>query len=103
MVVSEIVGSITMDAAEDVLFDVTILGSYATKIDLTNMQSGDTITVRVYAKINGTLIQIYTFTYTGAQSPPGIEIPYISGLEYKVTAQQTAGVNRTLGWSRFSV
>jgi hypothetical protein len=101
-------GSVTMDGTEkDVVLDeVTgnpqrFLEGY---IDLSQMASGDTIVVRQYMKIAsaGSYVQYAEETYSGEQSIPLLYVTSKSGrYGIKVTAQQTAGTYRTLGYQFF--
>jgi hypothetical protein len=101
-------GSVTMDGTEKnvVLDEVTgnpqrFLEGY---IDLTPMASGDTIVVRQYMKIAsaGNYIKYAEETYSGAQTLPLLYITTKSGrYGIKITAQQTAGTNRTLSFQFF--
>jgi hypothetical protein len=101
-------GSVTMTGAElpVVLDEITgnpqrFLEGY---IDLTPMASGDTIVVRQYIKITSTgdYVKYAEESYSGAQSIPLLYVvtkPARYGI--KVTAQQTAGTNRTLNYQFF--
>jgi hypothetical protein len=101
-------GSVTMDGTElnVVLDEVTgnpqrFLEGY---IDLTPMASGDTIVIRQYMKISatGAYVKYAEETYSGAQSLPLLYITTKSGrYGIKITAQQTAGTNRTLQYQFF--
>lgn len=76
-------------------------------IDLSPMQTGDTIEVRVYVKINltGIYIQYNIDTYTDSQTPNYlVYIPTLpSDLGWEITAKQTAGTVRTLDWRFYGV
>jgi hypothetical protein len=101
-------GSVAMTGAElsVVLDEITgnpqrFLEGY---IDLTPMASGDTIVVRQYIKITstGNYVKYAEESYSGAQSIPLLYVvtkPARYGI--KVTAQQTAGTNRTLNYQFF--
>jgi hypothetical protein len=101
-------GSVAMDGTEKnvVLDEVTnnpsrFLEGY---IDLTPMASGDTIVIRQYMKIAsaGNYIKYAEETYSGAQTLPLLYITTKSGrYGIKITAQQTAGTNRTLSYQFF--
>ena len=101
-------GSVAMDGTEKnvVLDEVTgnpsrFLEGY---IDLTPMAAGDTIVIRQYMKIAsaGNYIKYAEETYSGAQSLPLLYITTKSGrYGIKITAQQTAGTNRTLAYQFF--
>lgn len=93
--------SVVMDGTEKTLVEKTddkqgILEGY---VDLTPMAGGDTIVVRQYmiVKAAGAYAKYAEETYTGAQSIPLLYIvTKAAKTSVKVTAQQTAGTNRTL-------
>jgi hypothetical protein len=101
-------GSVAMDGTEKnvVLDEVTgnpqrFLEGY---IDLSPMASGDTIVIRQYMKITatGAYVKYAEETYSGAQTLPLLYITTKSGrYGIKITAQQTAGTNRTLQYQFF--
>jgi hypothetical protein len=90
-----------MDGLEDILVEKTdnkqgLLDGY---IDLTPMAGGDTIVIRQYMQVKaaGAYVKYAEETFTGAQTIPLLAIiTKTSKTKIKVTAQQTAGVNRTL-------
>jgi len=70
-------------------------------IDLSSMQSGDTIVLREYVAIeSGVTYKLYaTHTYNDAQTEPLIHFTKkLGSYGYKVTAEQTAGAYRTLNY-----
>ena len=101
-------GSVAMDGTEkDVVLDEVsgnpprFLEGY---VDLTPMQSGDTIVIRQYIKIasTGDYVKYAEESYSGAQSPPLLYVvTKVGRYGIKVTAQQTAGTNRTLTYQFF--
>ncbi len=93
--------SVVMDGTEKILFENTDVKSSELEawLDFTTMAGGDTIVVRYYRKVKaaGAYVKYAEETYTGAQSIPLLCI--LSKKAYrdiKITAQQSAGVNRTL-------
>jgi hypothetical protein len=92
---------VTMTGAENILVEktddkISLLDGF---VDLTTMAGGDTIIIRQYMKIAaaGVYVKYAEETYSGAQSLPLLNIvTKTSKTSIKVTAQQTAGVNRTL-------
>lgn len=101
--------STAMDGSEIILIEKTdnLQSDLVGMIDLTAMAGGDTIVVKEYMvlKNGGSYINYATQTYSGAQTPALVFItPKWSKRKIKVTAQQTAGSNRTLDntWSRKS-
>jgi len=107
-VVAEILADVTMDGSEKALvhFSEATLLEYQLPfvvegyVDLTPMQAGDTIVVREYASLieSPLTYRLYaTHTYSGAQTEPLVHFTKKFGAyAYRTTAQQTAGVNRTL-------
>jgi len=93
--------SIVMDGTEKILVEKTDnkLGLLDGFVDLTPMLAGDTIVVRQYMQVKaaGTYVKYAEETYTGAQSIPLLFLTTKTAKDkIKVTAQQTAGTNRTL-------
>ena len=75
-------------------------------LDLTNMAEGDILVLRLYRKVKsgGAYILSDIKTFTGAQAVPGIKVQGEMTLYgWKVTMEQTAGVNRDYDWERISV
>ena len=73
-------------------------------IDLSPMASGDTIVIRQYMKITATggYVKYAEESYSGAQSLPLLYIVTKPGrYGIRITAQQTAGTNRTLSFQFF--
>jgi len=67
-------------------------------IDLTNMTTGDAVTVKTYVKIKsgGTYLLTSNETYYDGQAIPAIAIGNLSNYYgVKITVQQTAGTYRT--------
>ena len=98
---SPIESTVVMDGTEQVLVEqtdgvVSLLEGY---VDMSNMTGGDIIVIRQYMKIKtgGDYVKYAEETYVGAQPTP---LVYISAkpanIAVKVTAEQTAGVNRSL-------
>jgi hypothetical protein len=101
-------GTVAMDGTEKAVVLDEVSGNPSRflegYIDLTPMASGDTIVVRQYMKIAsaGNYVKYAEETYTGAQSLPLLYITTKSGrYGIKITAQQTAGTNRTLTYQFF--
>lgn len=99
------VGTVTMDGAEDTVFEVTdynvMVEAY---LDLSNMQAGDEVYVRQYIKntSGGAYVQYAEIPYNDAQDYPQLWItPKLSAYGIKVTAEQTLGANRTFTWRYF--
>jgi len=93
--------SVAMDGTEKTLYEVTDVKSSEVEawVDLTPMAGGDTIVVRYYRKVKtgGAYVKYAEETYSDAQSTPlACVLAHKIYRDTKVTAQQTAGVNRTL-------
>lgn len=93
--------SIAMDGTEKTLVEKTDtkFGYLDGYVDLTPMQSGDTIVIResMQIKSGGSYVKYAEETYNDAQSIPLLHITTKPArYQIKVTAQQTAGTNRTL-------
>lgn len=85
--------------------------AFDTYIDLGNMATGDTLELRVYAKLlsAGTLRRVYYAKYVDSQdSEPAYKSPivYIPALtvakEWKLTLKQTVGTGRNFDWTIYS-
>ena len=90
-------GTKTADGTEQDLVNVSGMGKYEGYVDLTNMQAGDTVVVKEYLRMkkDGPWINYATTTYNGAQTEPAIHaVRKLSEHGFRVSLQQTAGVNR---------
>jgi hypothetical protein len=88
-------GSITTDGTEQTIVEyVGNISQISGYIDLSNMQDGDTVTIRTYVKIkpDGEYRLYDSEDYAGKQESPALYIlPKLTGVAYKVTIQQTSG------------
>lgn len=94
-------GSITMDGTEQTLVEVTTARSVDGYLDLSPMQNGDEIVIRLYGKIksDGEYRLYDDAKIAGAQPKPLFYIhrrPTRYG--WKITIQQTAGTYRTFDY-----
>jgi hypothetical protein len=92
-------GQTTMDGTEQIIFESTELGEYSGYLFLDAMQSGDTLTIRIYIKdpVTDSYKKWLEDTYSGALSCPALRMePIVGKSGVKVTLQQTAGTNRTI-------
>jgi hypothetical protein len=98
-------GTVTMDGTEVSVVQDEITGNPTRHlegwIDLSPMQAGDTVVVRMYVKLTptGSYVKYAEETYTDAQSLPALHIvtlPARYGI--KLTMQQTAGTYRTFSY-----
>jgi len=97
-------GTLAADGSEQTVAELTALGTLEGYIDLANMQAGDTIAIKLYAKMKsgGTYRQYDSFTYNGVQTSPAIHVlRVVAKYGFKVTLQQTAGVNRNYDYNFF--
>jgi hypothetical protein len=94
-------GTVTADGTEQTIIEYTGKASLSGYIDLSNMQSGDTVTVRVYVKIrrDGDYKLYQAETFSNKQDEPALYIlPKATGYAYKVTIQQTSGVYKSFDY-----
>lgn len=108
--IEESAGEYTMDGNEDTIaeYDAAAIDIWALPfeseayIDLRNMQAGDTIVLKEYYELVTLTPPIGyalydSIPYVGAQAKPVVHFSRkLGGSKWKITAQQTAGVNRTL-------
>ena len=68
-------------------------------IDLSQLQSGDTVVINIYVAVDGTNYRTYaTVTYSGSVSNPIIRIHSMQlckNMKFKVTITQTSGTLRS--------
>lgn len=80
-------------------------GVFESKVDITNMLSGDTLELRVYGKTRAsdTEALVYYQSLSGAPSATQGSIwvsrAYGSSVGCRLTLKQTAGTGRTFTWS----
>lgn len=90
------------DGTEQTLFTTSTSNHYTASIDLSNMQSGDTLIIRAYKKVltGSSFAEVIKETFLGAQDAPNFYIPFIScPFGYQLTIEQTGGTNRNYDWS----
>jgi hypothetical protein len=101
----EATGTLSATGAEDIIKEIAdTVNKLHCFADLTNMQAGDSVTVRQYMKIKsgGSYILYAEETYSGVQTLPMLYIvtkPARYGI--KITLEQTAGTNRDYDWETF--
>ena len=106
-------GTLTADGSEQNLFydnePLGVMSPIALLIDLDNMVGGDTIEVKVYHRLSdGGGLQLFAFyTWTGADGSldnsekiDQIDL-YPNRHGFRITLDQTAGVNRDYPWELF--
>ncbi len=91
------------DGTEQTVVTSAVAGVFVFAIDLENMASGDSITIRIKTKVlsSSTSREVVQAIYTDAQVDPDIHvesIPIVSPQEVVVTVEQTAGTNRNYQW-----
>jgi hypothetical protein len=93
--------------SEHIVTTATVNGVYSFHVDLSNMQTGDTVELRIYQKIitgDSPLVAYYQLYYN-AQSTDGqiaISVPIANELAeadaLKFSIKQTAGSSRNYKW-----
>lgn len=92
-------GKITADGSEQTLVEDTLLSNLSGFVDLTQMQPGDTVTIRQYVDMNGGYKLYADETYNDAQIQPAVYITAkTSNTKMKITLQQTAGTYREFSY-----
>ena len=88
-------GTKSADGTEQTLIDFSDVARLSGYISLSEMQAGDTVVIRQYAKLFSTYDKYAEQSYSDAQDDP---VVYITPKEIcsalKVTVQQTAGTMR---------
>lgn len=97
-------GSLLMDGSEQNVIEKTddIAALIEGIIDLTPMQSGDTVVVREYMQVlsTGGYIKYAEETYSDVQDPPACQVLTRTSVhDVKVSLQQTGGTYRTFDYS----
>jgi len=103
LALTEFNGTITTDATEQNLFDVTALKHYATTIFTHNMLAGDEVEIKIYKKdSNAVVMRVYrTSSIKDAQSDPAFFIPFLPSAQYRVTIKRILGTDRAYTWNRY--
>ena len=102
-------GTLTADGTEQIIYEVTptvTLVPDSITMSLLNMAADDAVTINMYAKLKsgGSYELIDTQDYGNIKDIPVINItgqPNRYG--WKVTLQQTAGINRDYDWERYTL
>ncbi len=97
-------GNQTTDGAENILFTQSALNHYGAYIYTQNMQSGDTISIRVTVLDSDTpaLRKYLDVEISGVQVSPAVFIPFIPTGQYRISIQRLAGVDRNYPWQVFT-
>jgi hypothetical protein len=94
-------GTVLTDGTEQTILTYVGTAIIQGYIDLSNMQSGDEVTIRVYVKIKetGDFVLYAPETYRDEQPAPAIYMtPKLSGYAFKVTIQQTQGTYKNFDY-----
>jgi hypothetical protein len=97
-------GSITANGTEQTVIEKLGLINLEGYIDLSQMTSTDTVTIRRYVKIqrNGEYKLHGEETYVGIQAQPILRFPAIAGLYgIKITLKQTSGTYKNFPYQFF--
>lgn len=96
---------------EHTLLDIAIAGTFTLHVDLNNMQTSDTVELRIYQIVltGGTRRVVYTQTFAGAQPVDNIvqiSVPISNELtdagSLRFTLKQTVGIGRVFPWKVLS-
>jgi hypothetical protein len=95
-------GTITADGTEQTVVEYTgKISQISGYIDLSNMEDGDAVTVKLYVKIkpDGGYKLYHAETFNDKQEEPALYIlPKVTGIAYKVTIQQTKGTYKSFDY-----
>jgi len=101
----KLVGTLTADGTEQTLVEETAERNLYGYLDMSNLATGDSITIRQYViiKSGGSYIKVGEKTYSDAQAIPLLEFPE-SHAKYgqKITLEQVAGTYRTFDYNFFT-
>lgn len=95
-------GTVTADGTEQTLATSTTNATFQPKFDLSNMQNGDAVELRIYTKVLSTsgLVQCWKGTYANVQINVDTIGPMLaSDQSYKITLKQILGTARNFDWS----
>jgi len=94
-------GTVTADGSEQVLVEYSGLATVSGYVDLSSMDEGDGVVIRVYTKIrpDGEWKLYDEGRFYGKQAYPALHIlPRVTGYAYKVTLQQTSGTYKSFDY-----
>lgn len=94
--------STTSTTSEANLFDTTGDAHYACWIFAHNMQAGDTMEFKVYAKDEqGAAMRVWIKKiFQDATDEPAWFVPFVATKQYKITVKRTTGADRAFTWQR---
>ena len=96
-------GNVTTNTSEQDLFDITALRHFATWVYLDDLDTGDSVQIRVYVQDpndSATMKKYIDVLVSDAQSSPSFYIPWIPVEQYQVTIQKVTGTDRNISWCR---
>lgn len=94
-------GTITADGSEQELIEYVGLTTLTGYLDLSNMEDGDSVTVREYVKLrrDKDYTLYYSEAFTGKQPHPALHfLPRVTGYAFKITLQQVAGAFKSFDY-----
>lgn len=95
--------NVTTNASEQDLFDITALRHYASWIYLDNLDTGDSVQIRVYILDPNDSNQSKKYLdvlVSDAQASPAFYIPWVPTGQYRVSIQKVTGTDRVVTWCR---
>lgn len=108
MAVTDVHGTQTATGGEDTLADTSAAGTYVLSVDLSVMQSGDLLELRMYEMVltSGTRRVAYYASFADAQNADNviaISVPISTALSdsgaVRATLKQVAGTGRAFPWN----
>ncbi len=84
------------------VYTTSSTNNYSAAVNLVNMQSGDTIVIRIKKKVvsGGSFALIDEYTKSGVQARPVFEIPFIPcPYGFELVLEQTDGTGRVVEWN----
>ncbi len=106
MVLTLFDGNIVASGTESNLFDITGDKLFSSTIYTNELQSGDSVAIRVYVRDENdtqTMKKFIDVELSDAQGSPAFFVPHLPTKQYRVTIQTTGGLNRTFTWQRSEV
>ena len=98
----QVSGTKTTDGTEQTLGTSTYVGVHVVQIDLSAMQAGDTLRLKIKTKTltSGTTNDFIVQTFSGVQAEPIIQSePVTSPFSFTATIERTGGSDRAYPWS----
>lgn len=98
-------GELLMNGTEQDIFPSQVgLKHYSTKIFFDELVEGDEILLRIYDldEFAATEKRYRTVTIRGLQSDPERLVNWMPSSSYRITCEQTVGVNKTITWALYT-